>query len=551
MNKYLYISIFLFGCLAFILPNRYYPWLSAHHEFSIYFLFLLVFSILLIKKYKMFLDKKIIIVFLISCIPLVQYLFGKVYFFGDALIAFIYIFGFACVITFGFNLTQNDNKKQILKFISFIFIFSALISSYIMLKQWLIITNDSIWIIEVPHNRPFANFAQPNNCATFLILSIMATLYLFEEKILNSMTGIALSCLFLFCLALTQSRSAWVFIICFIIWWYWKSSYFHTRLNKNSVLYFISIYSLFVYILPKISTYLGIIGTSDFIERVTSGNLRIPMWNQLILALKQEPIWGYGWNQVSVAQITVFSDYPTTEWTEHSHNILLDLLIWNGIPLGLVIIIFFVYWLFVLSKLAHNTENFIALAMVGAVLSHGLLEFPLEYATFLLPIGFLIGYVYVDRGNKKLINLSRKVMIPFYSGSVILYGIIFYEYFIIENETRLVRAEILNIGNSQVNQAAPDIILMTQLRERIRYLRTPVEENISEEELLWMKKVTYRYATPNNLYKYAQVLLLNKQEEKSKHYLDILNRLYSENIEFNSLYSVRDSKAYQWKKSGH
>ena len=142
-------------------------------------------------------------------------------------------------------------------------------------------------------------------------------------------------------------------------------------------------------------------------------------------------------------------------------------------------------------------------------------------------------------------------MIPFYSGSVILYGIIFYEYFIIENETRLVRAEILNIGNSQVNQAAPDIILMTQLRERIRYLRTPVEENISEEELLWMKKVTYRYATPNNLYKYAQVLLLNKQEEKSKHYLDILNRLYSENIEFNSLYSVRDSKAYQWKKSGH
>ena len=142
-------------------------------------------------------------------------------------------------------------------------------------------------------------------------------------------------------------------------------------------------------------------------------------------------------------------------------------------------------------------------------------------------------------------------MIPFYCGSMILFGVIFYEYFIIENETRLVRAEILNIGNSQVNQPAPNIFLMTQLRERIRYLRTPVEENISEEELLCMKKVTYRYATPNNLYKYAQVLLLNNQEEKSKHYLDILNRLYSENIEFNSLYSVRDSKAYQWKKSGH
>ena len=61
----------------------------------------------------MFLDKKIIIVFLISCIPLVQYLFGKVYFFGDALIAFIYIFGFACVITFGFNLTQKPTVETL------------------------------------------------------------------------------------------------------------------------------------------------------------------------------------------------------------------------------------------------------------------------------------------------------------------------------------------------------------------------------------------------------------------------------------------------------
>lgn len=551
MKKYIYLSIFILGCLSFILPNRYYPWLSAYHEFLMYLLFLIVFTILIIKKEKILVDKKIIGVFIISCIPLIQYFLGKIYFFGDALIAFIYVFSFACTIVFSFNLTQENNKKQILKFMSFILVFSALISSYIMLKQWLLLTNGGIWIIDLPHNRPFANFAQPNNCATFLILSLLSLLYLFEEKKLGYVSSITLAFLFLFCLALTQSRSAWVFFICFLIWWYWKVNHFHTRLNKNSILCFLGIFSVFVYILPKISTYLGIIGASDFIERVTSGNLRIPMWNQLILALKQEPIWGYGWNQVSVAQITVFSDYPTTEWTEHSHNILLDLLIWNGIPLGFLIIIFFVYWLFVLSKFAHNTENFIALAMVGAVLSHGLLEFPLEYATFLLPIGFLIGYVYVDSGNKKLISISRKVMIPFYCGSMILYGVIFYEYFIIENETRLVRAEILNIGNSQVNQPAPNIFLMTQLRERIRYLRTPVEENISEEELLWMKKVTYRYATPNNLYKYAQVLLLNNQEEKSKHYLDILNRLYSENIEFNSLYSVRDSKAYQWKKSGH
>lgn len=65
------------------------------------------------------------------------------------------------------------------------------------------------------------------------------------------------------------------------------------------------------------------------------------MWHQMLLAIKEQPLLGYGWNQVGVAQLSVYLDYPTTEWTEHSHNILLDLLIWNGIPLGILIIGFY------------------------------------------------------------------------------------------------------------------------------------------------------------------------------------------------------------------
>ncbi len=549
LKKYLYLVIFLLGCLAFVLPNRYYPWLSAYHEFSIYLLFLVAFLILIIMKNKIVIDRYIALVFFIALIPLVQYFFGKVYFFGDAVIAAIYIFSFACSILLGFNLTKKDNKKQILIFTSWIFIVSALLSSYMMLKQWLLLTNGGIWIIDVPHNRPFANFGQPNNCATFLILSLLAVLYLFEKKQINYISSTSLAFLLLLCLALTQSRAVWVYAICFVVWSYWKYNPLNTRLKKNSIWYVLGIFAGFVYALPIVSQYLGLIGINNVVERTTSGFTRLPMWHQLILALKQEPIWGYGWNQVSVAQISIFSSYPTTEWTEHSHNVLLDLLIWNGIPIGTLIIVFFAYWLFKLSQLAYTVENFIALAMIGAVISHGMLEFPLEYATFLLPVGFLMGYVYVDSPFQNVINLSKKKIIIFYGCAIVLYGTIFYEYVKIEQDTRLVRAEILNIGKTHVTQAAPNLLLMTQLSERIRYIRTAPEKNMSKEELLWMKKVTYRYATPNNLYKYAQVLLLNNQEEKSKHYLDILNRLYNKNIEIDALYSIHDSNAYQWKKS--
>lgn len=548
LKKYLYLVIFLLGCLAFVLPNRYYPWLSAYHEFSIYLLFLVAFLILIIKKNKIVIDRYIALVFFIALIPLVQYFFGKVYFFGDALIATIYLISFASSIMLGLNLTTQINKKQILIFTSWIFIVSALLSSYMMLQQWLLLTNGGIWIIDVPHNRPFANFGQPNNCATFLILSLLAVLYLFEKKQINYIASTGLACLFLLCLALTQSRSVWVYAICFVVWWYWKYNPLNTRLKKNSIWYVLGIFAGFVYALPIVSQYLGLISINNVVERTTSGFTRLPMWHQLILALKQEPIWGYGWNQVSVAQISIFSSYPTTEWTEHSHNVLLDLLIWNGIPIGTFIIVFFAYWLFKLSQLAYTVENFIALAMIGAVISHGMLEFPLEYATFLLPVGFLMGYVYIDSSFQNVINLSKKKIITFYSGAIVLYGTIFYEYVKIEQDTRLVRAEILNIGKTHVTQAAPNLLLMTQLSERIRYIRTAPEKNMSKEELLWMKKVTYRYATPNNLYKYAQVLWLNGRKDKALYYLNILNTLYAKNIESKSLNDMHDSNAYKWKK---
>ena len=243
------------------------------------------------------------------------------------------------------------------------------------------------------------------------------------------------------------------------------------------------------------------------------------MWHQMLLAIKEQPLWGYGWNQVSLAQISVYLDYPTTEWTEHSHNILIDLLIWNGIPIGLAIIGFFTWWLYRLSQLAISIEPFIALSMVGAVLVHAMLEYPLDYAFFLLPVGFLLGLVQAQDKTIKVIEISRTIVASLFTVFVALYIWIFYEYQIIEKDVQLVRFEALNIGTLHAEHAAPDVILLTQLREQIRFIRTPPKENMTQEQLDWMRKVTYRYATPAALYRYAQALALNHQPELARKHL--------------------------------
>lgn len=544
-NIYFFISIFIVIGFSFLLPNHYYPWVSAYQDFSSLLVLIIIFCIFFRKKF--ILDLKFLFLLLISLVPLVQILFHKIYFLGDSLIAFIYIASFSFTYVLALNLGRKNSIAQYLYFISNIFIFSSVVSLYIILKQWLLLTNGGIWMADLPPNgRPFANFGQPNNCATFLCMGLMACLYLYEKKYIHRFCGVLLASFILFGITLTQSRTAWVFTLAFIIWWFWKSRYFQTRLSKYSVFYFVGIFIFFIFITPYISDYLGVTNTTDALTRASSGYLRIPMWHQMLLAIKEQPLLGYGWNQVGVAQLSVYLDYPTNEWTEHSHNILLDLLIWNGIPLGILIIGFFTWWLYRLSQLAISVEAFIALSMVGAVLVHAMLEYPLDYAFFLLPVGFLLGLVQAQDKTIKVIEIPRTVVASLWTIFVVLYIWIFVEYQMIEKDVQLVRFEAFNIGTLHAEQAAPDVILLTQLREQIRFIRTPPKENMTLEQLDWMRKVTYRFSTSANLYRYAQALALNHQPELAKKYLLILEKLHGQKYPFESLYQVNQSLAFEW-----
>lgn len=548
-NIYWGILIFFLASIAYLLPNYYDPWRTVYHDFAMYGVFLYLWVKILLENNDIIINKKVIFIFSLALIPLLQNLFGKIYFFGDALIASIYIFSFGLAVIIGLNLRRNYKLDQILKCISAICIFVGLVSSFIILQQWLLLTNGGIWTVDIPSGgRPFANFAQPNNAASFLLLSVLATLYLYEKKIIHHLTGIGLACLLLFCLALTQSRTVWIFIVCFLIWWLCKSSCFSARLGKYAIFYFAIIFVLSAITAPYLSDLIDITLVRDVVERATSGHHRILMWKQLLYAVSQEPIWGYGWNQVSVAQLSVFEDYPIGPWTEHSHNIILDLLIWNGVPIGILIIGFFALWLWKLSKLTTSIEVFIGLAMMGVLIVHGMFEYPLEYAFFLLPMGLILGALSFDLYDKRVKFLSKNIGMVVFVSSAILLTWIFIEYSRVEKDTRLLQFELKNIGEIHAKQEVPNIILLTQLRERIRFLRIQPQKNMTQEQLDWMRKVTYRYADGINLYKYSQTLVINNQEKAAQYYLKTLNSMHQENINFESLYSVNDSLSYRWKQ---
>lgn len=549
--KYFIVVALCFLNLSWLLSNHYEPWIAFHNDFCAFIALIFIISVIVIYSKKIKIPFKILPLLFISFIPMIQYVFGLIFFLGDALIAAIYLLGFFCAVISGYNLSQNGkNNLKIYVILLSTILFASLVSVFIALLQWTLQSNGQVWFVDLPPNaRPFANFAQPNTLATFLIMGLMSLLYLFEKDKLNTISSSLIGLLLIFGIALTQSRTAWIFLLCFIAWWLWKTTALQTRINKKKLGLFIGFYILCILTLPILSDFLGLSNTTDVMTRASTGLERLEMWQQMLIAIQNQPWFGYGWNQVSVAQVATTLEFPVTGWTEHSHNFILDLFVWNGIPIGIAIIVFLIYWFYQLYQLANNIEVVIALSIVGAVLVHAMFEYPLDYAFFLLPLGFIIGLIQAKDQNTKVLKFSR-----LYTGSalvisIILYVWIFIEYRTIEKDMQLARFEALNIGELHAKHAAPNIVLLTQLREKIRFMRTQPKKNMSDEQILWLHHISYRYPTIPALLRYAQALALNNNLALAKDQLLIIENLHGLKLNEARLYNIDQSLSFAWENN--
>lgn len=551
IKKYLLFILFVAFSISYLLPNHYGLWLNVYQDMAMFVVLLILLILVISSSKKVHIHFLFYFSLLISCIPWLQYIFQNIFFFGDAVIVFIYLLGFSLSIFSGFNLARSFGLVKVLYSISISIIFVSIISVYIQLQQWLLLANGSIWMADLPPGgRPFANFAQPNNLATFLCLGLLSTFYLFENKKINYKVGSILALFILFGLALTQSRTAWCFLFFFSIWWVWKYRDINSRLDKMIPFIFLVIFCVILFSLPYISDFLNITQVRAFTERASSGYERLELWQQMLYAINQQPIWGYGWNQISVAQLTVTQDLPVPIIIDYSHNILIDLLLWNGLPLGILIISVFLWRLYRLSKLTSSPEVFIALSMLGAILTHAMLEYPLAYAFFLIPFGLIIGALESIDPKIRVFNIPSLPLNVFIFCTVIAYIWVFVEYRKVEKDNELLQYEMKNIGTLHSDTDTPDIILLTQLREYIRFFRTEPAAGMDHKKTEWARHVAYRYPNSISLYRYAQMLAFNGHSELAMQHLDILNKLYNVNLSLESLYIDNNSLSFEWNNKG-
>ncbi|MBZ0333192.1 PglL family O-oligosaccharyltransferase [Marinobacter sp. AL4B] len=396
--------------------------------------------------------------------------------------------------------------------------------------------------------RPYANLAQPNNFSSLIWLSLFSLYYIYERNRIG-LIGLLFGGIFLVSgAALAQSRTSWVvfsvLIVVALIHWVMFRRYKWERF----VFLLLSVVAFYFVSLALIITKSFLFGDGGQVLRTGFGDIRTDMWMSFLVAIIERPWIGYGWGQVSLAQLAVENMYPAVGLTQYSHNLFLDLLIWNGIPLGLTLFVLLNLLWGKLFFVASSSKGFYSLCCFSVILIHGLLEYPHAYSYFLLLAGFFIGISardridsgqlrFADRRWHALISclngwVEKCFKVPKHVSGVFVFlfsgilAISWWDYRVLEEDHRLLRFEIASIGTLKAERKAPDVVIFDQLQSFIWVARTQSFNALTANERGKIENVARRYALPMPLYKLAKLSMAENDPEKAAKALKTISYLH-------------------------
>ena len=493
---------------AWLVSNHYPPWVTAHSEL----LSALALGALWLgalragKRADIALPASALFLLAMAAVPLLQTVVGPIFFFGDGWIAALYLAATALAVVAAAH-TSKPTGTALAVGGAWTLLTAALLSSAIAWVQRFDLDAGPL-VLHIapvrPGRAPFANLAQPNQLASLLALGLAGLWFLFEQGRVARRWAVTLALLLCVSLAMTLSRTpVLMFAVAAPALWLAQRRW-PVRTRASVVAPLAGVWALAFVAWPRVIEAIHLAPGASVTNRMQAGP-RTVIWSQLWDAVWLQPWTGFGWNQVSVAQVAVAANHPLSRYVEHSHNLLLDLLLWNGVPLGLLIIVVSGLWLWRRVRAVRDPQGLFGLLVAGLLLAHAMVEFPLDYLYFLVPFGVAIGLVEASRENR-----APGPSMPAPAGwvtAVVFFGVTAWaavDYWRIEEAYREMRFTVARIGRPMVTEPPPLLVTQfTQLAALHRFSLSTPHPGMSAQEVDWMRKVAHRYPYSPSLYRYA------------------------------------------------
>ena len=522
----------LFFTLSWVAYDHYRPWVNFHSELLAFVgLFWLLASVLLHAGGTAALPRMTVWVLFAIFIPWLQYAFGISFFAGDALVSSLYLSALLLAIFVGYAFSRADVGHPafgVMGLMHSLWI-AALVSAAIGLAQWLNVDGPlGIYVVQSDAgDRAMGNLGQANQLATLLLMGMVALAYVFERQVIGRlafflgigfMTGV---------LVLAQSRAGMLSVFVVAAYLIWKKGTVKSRFSGKAVAWWAACFLIGTLSLPYLSELL-LLGDVRGMRAAEPLSQRWRIWQQITYAVAQSPWLGYGWNQTPAAHAASAVALPGPIPYSNAHNFVLDMLAWNGLPLGLLLTGAITYWFLSRMRSSVSQDAVHAMTCLLPFAAHSMLEYPFAYAYFLIAAGFMAGIVEAAVAPAKTIAVNARWAWGFLACWLSVGVYMTYEYLLIEEDFRMVRFENLNLGKTPATYEIPHVWMMSHMGAMLKARRLVIEPDMEKSDVEMLRRVSQRFSQNVLHFAYVKALGLNADPVGAAHQLAIIRGMYGE-----------------------
>ncbi|MET3493822.1 PglL family O-oligosaccharyltransferase [Variovorax boronicumulans] len=295
---------------------------------------------------------------------------------------------------------------------------AGLVSAVLGLLQYYGLAEPLVpWTTSPGLGQAYGNLRQRNQFATLISLSACAALWLYATcgavRVRLALAGAGV--LLLIAAAASTSRTgllqllAIVGVASFIAWRERQGSPRNPNVRWHLpapgwLLSTVPLYFAMAWILPRLAGGDGVV--ESMIERLKTGapddHSRWLLWRNVLTLISERPWTGWGWGELAFAHYsTPYDGGRFVEILDNAHNLPLHLAVELGIPAAALICGGFV-WMVLSARpwKERDPARLMGWGMLGAIVLHSLLEYPLWYGPFQLVFGLCIGLLWPGRARR-------------------------------------------------------------------------------------------------------------------------------------------------------
>lgn len=465
----------------------------------------------------------------LALVPLFQATAGLFVWPGEALWPSLYLSATALVMLIA-RIAELRWPGRLVEALWAALVIASMASTGMMLYQWADLSELGLLIAApVAAGRPAANLGQPNLLASLLVWGLIGLWWASLKGRLRGWIATTAAAFLLTGLAITQSRTGWLAFGTLGLAAVVFRSQLRSRESAVGFAFLSLWFGLWVLGWGTFNEWFGQELGRGLADQATAGK-RPLIWSMMLQASLQSPWFGYGWNQGVQAHLAAAETAPGLGVVvAHAHNFALDLVIWNGWPLGLLLVVGILAWLTRMFRRVTRANDTLLLVAIGTFFVHANLELPHVLFAFLAPVAVFMGTLTAHHPHDLRWAPRRSVLAAMLIALSAALLVIWVEYQKVEADLLAHRIRAARIGDLRAT-VAPSVFLLQPLQKSLEALRTTARRNMPEAERLALKRAVQRYPSDGGLFTLAQASALNGHPQEAADSLRRLCLLYPPSI---------------------